>query len=112
MCPNVFNIYLHSTPATQLFERPMRAYSHGCIRLEKPVDFGVYLMRKKPEWDAAHFEEEFENSDTRTVSLPEPLPVHILYWTAWVDGRGVLQLRNDVYGIDRRMAVGLARRAR
>jgi murein L,D-transpeptidase YcbB/YkuD len=99
MCPNQFNVYLHDTPSNQLFSARERAFSHGCIRVEKPVDLAVYLLRDEG-WDVARVESEFKTADNTSVKVPEPIPVRILYWTAFSDDRGVLQFRDDVYEFD------------
>jgi len=101
MCPNQFNVYLHDTPSDQLFAASERSRSHGCIRLERPLDLAEYVLRGKPEWDRVGIEAAFDSSHNRSVTLPEPLPVRIMYWTAFVDDRGRLQFRDDVYGLDK-----------
>lgn len=100
MLPNPYNVYLHDTPEKRLFERDVRAFSHGCIRLERAFDLAAYLLRDDPEWSAERLEEEIASGEQKTVLLPRPLPVHIQYWTAWVDPAGALQLRDDVYRRD------------
>jgi len=99
MCPNQFNVYLHDTPAGQLFNAEARSFSHGCIRLEKPVDLAVYLM-KSEGWTPETVKAAFDSAHNSSVKIPEPLPVRIFYWTAFVDDRGVLQFRDDLYGLD------------
>ena len=99
MCPNQFNVYLHDTPADQLFNASARDFSHGCIRLEKPVDFAVYLMKDKG-WGPATVTAAFDSAHNSSVKVPEPLPVRIFYWTVFSDDRGALQFRDDVYGLD------------
>jgi len=99
MCPNQFNVYLHDTPSDQLFAARERAFSHGCIRVEKPVDLAVYLLSDEG-WDSTHVESEFETADNKSVKLARPIPVRILYWTAFFDDHDVLQFREDVYGFD------------
>ena len=103
MFPNEFNVYLHDTPATQAFEQTDRDLSHGCVRVEKPLDLAAYVLGR----ELADIEAEVGSGATRTVRLDEPLPVHILYWTAWVDDRGRVQFRDDVYSVDRRVIEAL-----
>jgi murein L,D-transpeptidase YcbB/YkuD len=98
MFPNDFNIYLHDTPAEYLFDRADRAYSHGCIRVERPEELAEFVLRGG-EWTSGSIQEEIESSTRSTVSLPEPLPVYILYWTAFVDD-GSVHFREDLYGND------------
>ncbi len=110
MFPNRFNVYLHDTPAGHLFDRRERGYSHGCIRIENPVELANYLLRDKPGWGAQGVAAAMDTSVNRWVSIPRPILVHILYWTAWVDERGAVQFRDDVYGIDALLARALYRR--
>lgn len=99
MCPNQFNVYLHDTPANQLFAARERGFSHGCIRVEKPIDLAAYLM-KDEGWDDARVVQEFGTADNTSVKVPSPIPVHIFYWTAFTDENGALQFREDVYDFD------------
>ncbi|MFZ5906373.1 MAG: L,D-transpeptidase family protein [Nitrospirota bacterium] len=100
MFPNRFGVYLHDTPSKRLFLRSVRSFSHGCIRLEKPLDLAEYLMKKDPKWTRDQIVSEIRKGETREVRLPEPVTVHILYLTAWVDEGGLLHFRDDVYGRD------------
>jgi murein L,D-transpeptidase YcbB/YkuD len=104
--PNDDDIYLHDTPNHRLFARSNRALSHGCVRLDKPDDLALYLLRDK-DWTAQKLDEEIDKGDTRSLSVSKALPVWLLYWTAWVDGDGVLQLRDDLYGRDQRLSAAL-----
>ena len=99
MFPNRFNVYLHDTPARELFASSARSFSHGCIRLEKPLVLAEALLRGQG-WTMDEIEEATDRSTPRTVNLHEPVPVHILYWTAWVDENGTVQFRRDLYGRD------------
>jgi len=112
MCPNRFNVYLHDTPTDHLFGAEDRDFSHGCIRLERPLDMAEYLMRGSPDWSRERIEREIAKPEMEEqhVKLPEKVPVHILYWTAWTDERGVAHFRDDVYGIDAMLDRALARR--
>lgn len=100
MCPNQFAVYLHDTPAASLFTATERDYSHGCVRVERPLELALYLLRGKAGWDSARIVAAFDTLKNKVVQLPEPVPVHLLYWTAWVDDRGVAQFRRDVYAVD------------
>ncbi len=100
MFPNAHNVYLHDTPTRALFDRERRGFSSGCIRVERPLGLAAYLLRARPEWDADALRDAIDAGETRAVHLEEPVPVHIVYRTAWVDERGVLQLRRDVYERD------------
>jgi L,D-transpeptidase YcbB len=99
--PNRFDVYLHDTPARNLFRRRIREFSHGCIRLARPLDLAEYILKGDPRWDREKISRAMRaGPDDRRVDLPEPLPVYILYRTAWVDKEGRLQFREDIYGRD------------
>ena len=100
MCPNPFDVYLHDTPTTHLFKRRERAFSHGCIRVEKPLELAEYLLRNKPGWDRRGIEAAIDTSRNQAVTIPDPLPVHLFYFTAWVDRAGEVEFRPDIYGLD------------
>ncbi len=101
MFPNKYNIYLHDTPSKSLFVKAERAYSHGCIRLDNPVQFAEYLLQDNPKWDAQKIEKVLEGKKNTRVSLDEKIPVYIAYFTAWVDENGVTRFQKDVYGKDK-----------
>jgi murein L,D-transpeptidase YcbB/YkuD len=101
MLPNKFHVYLHDTPAKGRFAQNSRAFSHGCIRLQKPDDFAAYLLQDDLEWDSDKIRAVTEG-DTR-IDLVYPINVHIAYLTAWVDEAGVLQFRDDIYERDDRL---------
>jgi murein L,D-transpeptidase YcbB/YkuD len=105
--PNNDDIYLHDTPNHRLFTRAFRALSHGCVRVEKPDALALLLLRDK-DWSQEKLTKEIDRGETRTVVLGKSLPVWLLYWTMWVDADGVLQIRDDLYGRDERLAVALA----
>jgi L,D-transpeptidase YcbB len=98
--PNECEIYLHDTPARHLFGRARRDFSHGCIRVEKPVELATYLLRNKETWIQKKILAEIKKGKRQVVMLPEPVNVHIFYGTVWVDREGVLQFRNDIYRAD------------
>jgi murein L,D-transpeptidase YcbB/YkuD len=103
MFPNRFNIYLHDTPSRKLFERERRALSHGCVRVEDPVQLAGFVLDRQDGWDEGRIEQALDDSaeGSRMVSLEKPLPVYLLYLTAFVR-EGQVQFRNDPYGKDRR----------
>jgi len=101
MFPNKFNVYLHDTPFPELFKKTTREFSHGCIRIEKPIELAEYLLRADPRWTGGSLIEEIDKSIDQTVRLPEPIPVHGLYWTAWVEEDGTVQFRKDIYDRDK-----------
>lgn len=113
MFPNRFAVYLHDTPDRHLFARDVRSYSSGCIRIERPVDLAQYLLEGKAGWDCERILAEVARSAPLQVGLPQPLPVHVLYRTAWVAEDGSVQFREDVYlrDLDLQLALDEARSA-
>jgi murein L,D-transpeptidase YcbB/YkuD len=107
MFPNKFNVYLHDTPSPDLFDQPVRAFSSGCIRVEKPVELAEYLLRGYADWTRPAILAAVEKGTEQTVRLPEPILVHLLYCTAWVDEAGEISFRNDIYGRDKAVAEAL-----
>jgi len=100
MFPNKYNVYLHDTPDRRLFDRTNRTFSSGCIRVENPLELAAYLLADQPEWTPERIREVVDAEVERTIPLRRPLPVHLLYWTVWVDDDGSIQYRQDVYGRD------------
>ena len=98
MFPNRFQVYLHDTPSRTLFTKPERAFSHGCIRVEKPMDLAEYALRGvlSRERIAAGL----GRRTSRTVPLAEPLPTYLVYRTVLVKDDGTIQFRPDIYGYD------------
>lgn len=107
MFPNEYDVYLHDTPADHLFSRTERDFSHGCIRLERPVQLAEYLLKDDPDWRGGRIREAIVSGEQKSVTLPQPIPVHILYFTAWVEDDGTLQFRKDVYGHDAKLIAAL-----
>jgi murein L,D-transpeptidase YcbB/YkuD len=93
-------IYLHDTPARHLFELTERDFSSGCIRVENAMDLAVYVLADSPEWTRSRIEAAAASGVEVVVPLRREIPVHLMYWTAWVDDDGTLELRDDVYGRD------------
>lgn len=100
MFPNKYAVYLHDTPQKKLFGRRVRALSHGCVRVEKPLDLAEYLMRESPDWTRERIVSSIQSGKNRSVDLPESVPLHILYLTSWVEPDGTVQFRDDIYGFD------------
>jgi murein L,D-transpeptidase YcbB/YkuD len=100
MFPNQRSVYLHDTPSRYLFRRAKRLYSSGCVRVEKPLALAEYLLKEDPAWNREKIMALIESNETRSVGLPQPIPVHILYWTAWVDEADRVHFREDVYSHD------------
>jgi murein L,D-transpeptidase YcbB/YkuD len=107
MFPNEHAVYLHDTPSRSLFARDSRAFSHGCVRVDQPLQFGEALMGGEG-WDAKRIAKLIGGAERR-VNLQTAVPVHLAYFTASVDDAGVLHTRPDIYGHDRkvRQALGL-----
>lgn len=110
MFPNQFNVYLHDTPAASLFTRANRSFSHGCVRVEDPVALAQYVLRDQPEWTTEKISAAMRSGEEHQVKLKSPIPVYLGYWTVSVDSGGVVQFRDDVYGIDRQLAAKVQNR--
>ncbi len=113
MFPNKYNIYLHSTPAVQLFDRTNRDFSHGCIRVQDPEKLADWVLRNNPDWDAAKIHDAMENGpDNHIVPLKTPIPIVIFYATAIVVSQGPEQGQvhffDDIYGYDKDLESVLA----
>ena len=107
--PNQYGVYLHDTPAKSLFEASTRAFSHGCMRIEKPVELAEWLLRDRPEWPRERIVQESQRGIEKTVPVTKPLPVHVLYWTAFVDESGELHFAPDIYQRDGRLDTAMRR---
>lgn len=101
--PNNYNIYLHDTPSKSGFSQANRALSHGCVRLSDPFALAKLLLKEDPSWTDEKIKEAMNKKKESWVTLKQHIPVFITYFTAWVDENGNLQLRNDIYGHDKRM---------
>jgi len=100
--PNEHDVYLHDTPSKSLFSRTFRAYSHGCVRVENPMDFADALLKLEPELTAARLEASFGDKE-RWFNLANHIPVHISYFTLRVDEDGTIRSYGDVYGANKRL---------
>ncbi|UCG84840.1 MAG: L,D-transpeptidase family protein [Gemmatimonadota bacterium] len=109
MFPNKHSVYLHDTPARDLFAKSQRDFSSGCIRVGNAAGLADYLLRDTPPWDGAAVRQAMNAGVERTVPLASRLPVHILYWTAWANEDGSIHFRRDLYGRDDRLAAALFR---
>ncbi len=97
-------IYLHDTSSPQLFDRPDRFLSHGCIRASGAVDLAVLLLRGDPAWPRPRIDAVIAAGGNLEVALADPMPIHVVYDTAWVDASGAVEFRPDVYGRDRSLS--------
>ncbi len=100
MFPNAYSVYLHDTPSREGFERARRDFSSGCIRVERPLELAAYLLRDDPRWTPDRIAAALRNPGEQTISLRRPVPVHLLYWTAWADDDGHIHFHEDVYDRD------------
>jgi len=89
--PNKYNVYMHDTPAKYLFNKTVRAFSHGCIRLEKPLELLNLLGY------------EYTDRKNRWITLENRIPVHVEYHTVWIDDEGIVQFRPDIYGYEKKL---------
>jgi murein L,D-transpeptidase YcbB/YkuD len=108
--PNPMDIYLHSTPAHELFERSRRDLSHGCIRVEHPAALAQYVLGRQRQWNADAIQDALQPGPTRHVDLARPIPVVMFYATAIVDSDGSPRFAADVYGRDPKLEEALAAR--
>ncbi len=97
--PNEHNIYMHDTPNRELFDNDVRAYSHGCVRVQNPREFASVILG----WDAEAVDTKIDSKESETVKLQAKLPVHLTYFTAWPDETGRIVYYNDIYGRDTTM---------
>jgi murein L,D-transpeptidase YcbB/YkuD len=104
--PNDFNIYLHDTPHDELFEKDVRAFSHGCIRVEKPTELAQWVLG----WDGGRVNAAMQGSDNNSVKVPAKIPVYITYGTAYIRD-GQLYFGNDLYDRDDKLVAQVLRGA-
>jgi murein L,D-transpeptidase YcbB/YkuD len=102
--PNSHSIYMHDTPSKPLFSKPVRAFSHGCVRVENPRRFAQILLG----WPAEEVAAMIERRDNREVDLPSKVPVYLAYFTAWPDASGQVRFYDDIYGRDQLMETALS----
>jgi murein L,D-transpeptidase YcbB/YkuD len=111
--PNQHDVYLHDTPSRSLFARSFRAYSHGCVRVENPMEFADALLAREPEMSAGRLEAMYGPTE-RWVNLKTKVPVHLSYFTLRVDADGTIRSYGDVYGANRKLIelLGIGKSAR
>jgi murein L,D-transpeptidase YcbB/YkuD len=110
MFPNEFNVYLHSTPAPELFSRTRRDFSHGCIRVEKPAELATWALRNNPGWPLERVKESMTaGKDNVTVRLNQAIPVFIVYGTALALENDEVHFYSDIYGHDAALSQVLAK---
>jgi len=106
--PNRYNVYLHSTPAPELFLKARRDFSHGCIRVQRPADLAAWVLRDRSEWTPDKINAAMNGDQTIQVNLDQPIPVLILYTTAVVEPDGEVRFFRDIYKYDSTMEQALA----
>jgi len=98
--PNKFDVFMHDTPERELFNRAVRDFSSGCIRIAKPLDLAEYVLRDDPYWNRAKVLAAIDSQSTRVIPVRNSLGVHLLYWTAWRADDGRVNFREDIYQRD------------
>ena len=109
MFPNPYLVYLHDTPSQALFEREHRAFSSGCIRTERPLELAELLLASPDRWSRTAIDAVVASGKTRTVRVPKPVPVLMLYWTVDRDDQGATVFKPDPYGRDPKLLKALDR---
>jgi murein L,D-transpeptidase YcbB/YkuD len=97
---NDYSVFIHGTSAPKLFAKQDRFFSSGCVRVDDPLGLATFLIQDDPSWNRARVDEVVRSGKTTYVKLVRPIPLHIVYMTAWVDEQGIVNFRNDVYGND------------
>jgi murein L,D-transpeptidase YcbB/YkuD len=108
--PNSHNVYFHSTPAKELFQKTRRDFSHGCIRVEKPVELSAWVLRNQPEWTPENIRSAMNGENPRQVTLSKPIQVLIVYATAVVPVTGEVRFFDDIYKLDEKLERRLSAR--
>ena len=101
MFPNKYDVYIHDTPQRADFQRIQRTASHGCIRISDPIRLAEYVLKDDPKWTRQAIIGAMDSGKNFSVLLPHPIPVHIIYCTAWVDEQGIVHFRDDIYDRDK-----------
>lgn len=110
MFPNRFSVYLHDTPNRKLFGKAQRDFSSGCIRVENAVALAQYLLKDNPNWTPEKLLAAIKRNQQQIVTVDPPVPVHLLYLTAWLDGNAAVQFRKDIYERDAQLDQELRKR--
>ncbi len=105
--PNNNNIYLHDTPSKQLFNEEKRAFSHGCIRVEKPKELANLILERDTNWTPEKIDTAMNKGKESWYTLKNKIPVYIGYFTAWVDNDGAINFYKDIYTRDEQLAAML-----
>ena len=107
MFPNAYQVYLHDTPSQSLFERSDRAFSSGCVRVERALELAERVLDDTQRWSQSSIAQVIASGQLQNVTLKSKMPVLLAYWTAWVDPQGAINFRRDVYDRDAQWAAGL-----
>jgi murein L,D-transpeptidase YcbB/YkuD len=106
--PNPEDIYIHDTPIKSLFDKNIRTFSSGCIRIQEPRKLAHYLLKNDENvWGYENIDALIAKSHNKTIPLSTPVKVHLHYWTVWADDDGMANFRSDVYGYDEDLAESL-----
>lgn len=105
--PNSHFVYLHDTPHKELFDRPERTFSSGCIRIENPLQLAELLLNDREKWNQQKIAEAISTDQTQTIYLPEPVTIMLLYWTVVIEPDGTVNFRKDIYGLDKKVLQAL-----
>jgi murein L,D-transpeptidase YcbB/YkuD len=108
--PNSFDVYLHDTNHKNLFNEPRRAFSSGCVRINRAFALAAYLLTREG-WEDGFLEKSLNSGETVNVNLKLVLPIYLTYFTAWVDDTGAMNFRDDIYGWDKALLTALDSRA-
>jgi murein L,D-transpeptidase YcbB/YkuD len=98
--PNPYSIYLHDTPSKASFDAEKRTFSHGCIRIEHPLELAQTLLAGQDGWSDSRIQDAIATDQTQNVNLAHPIPVVIVYWTVSVGANGEIRYMKDIYGLD------------
>jgi len=107
MFANEYDVYIHDTPSRSLFARNIRSFSSGCVRIDNALELARYLLKDDPDWTPERLQEAIDKGQKRTIVLKNPVPVHILYLTAWADDNGTAYFGKDIYDRDRQLITAL-----
>jgi murein L,D-transpeptidase YcbB/YkuD len=107
MFPNEYFVYLHDTPSQALFDRAERAFSSGCVRVERALELAAIVLDDPQRWNAQSIDAVIAGGKLQNVTLARKVPVLLAYWTAWIDAGGRTNFRRDLYGQDARWAAAL-----
>ena len=109
---NSYDVYIHDTPVHEQFKQMKRTFSSGCIRIEDPIALAEYLLKDHPQWSPQKLRTAIESGISQIIQLIDPIPVYLVYWTAWTDENSHVHFREDIYGRDRALDQALQTRER